>query len=119
MRLSERITQFDFDPFPYTLDIVVTNDLKASRLKWLKKHTTGEIPESDGTAKALTISHPAWDFSCILLNRKATLEEIAHEVTHAVLNFTRYIEMKPMPDEMLAYYIGYYTNKIAAFVLKK
>lgn len=117
MPMKERKTSFDFTPFPYELEVVVTDDLEASRDKWAKDIVIGKLRPL-GATKALTMTHPEWDFACIFLRTNAMLEEIAHEVTHAIQHFARYIEMQPN-DEFMAYYIGHYTHRIAAFVLAK
>jgi hypothetical protein len=102
--VQERKYRFNFKPFPYHLQLVFTNDLKKSVLN--------RYPEYAYEDKTGAITLHRDSASIIIFPEETNINHIAHEVTHVVQNFIKYIEAKNC-NELEAYYIGWLVFEVA------
>ena len=103
-KLIERKYRFNFKPFPYRLQLVFTNDMKASIHKRCPKY------EYDDNIGAITLHKD--DRSVVIFPEETNINHIAHEVTHVVQNFVKHIEAKNC-NELEAYYMGWLVYEVA------
>jgi hypothetical protein len=115
--LTERRKHFNLKPFPYDIHVFVTNDIAQCHDRWGKRANVFTEEEMK-SIMALTVTDPSWSDCYIFLEEGCSLEEIAHEVTHAVIYFLTYVGAA-QDSEFMAYYIGWLTDRISNFVRTK
>lgn len=103
-KLRERVYKFHFKPFPYHMQLVLTDDMKASIHK---RYPSYAFDEKTG---AITLHKDC--ASMIILPEDTNINHITHEVTHVVQNFVKYIEAKEC-HELEAYYMGWLVYEVA------
>jgi hypothetical protein len=103
-KLHERLYKFHFKPFPYHMQLVFTNDMKASIHKRYPKY------KFDDKTGAITLHKDC--ASMVILPEQTNINHITHEVTHVVQNFVKYIEAKHC-NELEAYYMGWLVYEVA------
>ena len=113
-KLVERRKKWNFTPFPYDLTVVISNDITASRNKYFPHHPYAH----DKYTSALTNAAEDLPNAIIFLDNSSNIKYIAHEVSHVVWYFMKFIGAKP-ENEFQAYYIGWLTYEVAKFALDK
>jgi hypothetical protein len=107
--LKQRTKRFNFNPLPYHLIVVVTNDIPASISKY------GLPDPRDPKMKACVFNGEHSSLSVMFLPSDADVNTVAHESVHVIWNMFEYAEIK-YDSELLAYYLGYLTEEIGEFV---
>ncbi len=103
-KIKERRYRFDFKPFPYHMQLVFTNDMKASVNKRSPKY------DYDDSTGAITIHKDS--ASMVIFPEQTNINHIAHEIAHVVQNFIKYIEAKNC-NELEAYYMGWLVYEVS------
>lgn len=110
-KFAERTKTITFSPFPYTLTLVVSTDIRQSIANRIAKHNLDE-PSEDMEACIYALPHG----KCLMfLSEDADLEYIVHECSHVIWYMLRYAGVA-LDKEVLAYFTGNLSSTVALFV---
>ena len=91
--LIERKYSFNFKPFPYNMQLVFSNDMEQSVHKRYPSY------KWEGKTGAITLHKDS--ASMVILPEQTNINHIAHEVTHVIQNFIKYIVRQCAQDYRL------------------
>lgn len=113
-RFKEKTFVIDFPVFAYHVNVIITNDIQRSRTD--RNSQIGSKFDL-GPVLGLHSSNENTGGSWIFLYFDASPDVIAHESYHSVVRMLSWVGANP-EEEVVAYHLGYVTDKIHKFINK-
>jgi hypothetical protein len=108
-KFAEKTKRIYLAPFDYTVNIVVSNDVKKSAKSRTSKNE--DVPDF----AAIHIYSDERPSSCIILPEHPDVSYVSHETFHCVWRIMKYIGAE-FNNEIMAYLNGYLVQQICRFV---
>lgn len=117
MKLKEKRNAIYFSVYDYTVEVIITADIIASRKE--RAFLYGAYQDKDTTTMALH-SYSDYEHQCTLFFKSdASIPCIVHECIHAIDQMFVFIGVITVDTEFRAYHVDYLVSKVCKMLNKK